>query len=66
MSAGGVDFMRAFVEEAYGVPREQVIGLSYDFSRGEGEKEPLGEGGCPLVSGSASAAMRRPPRLSER
>jgi hypothetical protein len=25
--------------------------LSYDFSRGEGEKEPLGEGGCPLVSG---------------
>jgi hypothetical protein len=25
--------------------------LSYDFSRREGEKEPLGEGGCPLVSG---------------
>jgi hypothetical protein len=30
-----------------------VIGfrLSYDFSRREGEKEPLGEGGCPLFSG---------------
>ena len=26
-------------------------GLSYDFSRDGGEKEPLGEGGCPLVSG---------------
>ena len=25
--------------------------LSYDFSRREGEKEALGEGGCPLVSG---------------
>ena len=28
VSAGGVDFMRAFVEDAYGVPREQVIGSS--------------------------------------
>ena len=28
VSAGGADFMRAFVEEAYGVPREQVIGSS--------------------------------------
>jgi hypothetical protein len=25
--------------------------LSYDFSRREGEKEPLGEGGCPLSGG---------------
>jgi hypothetical protein len=25
--------------------------LSYDFSRHGGEKEPLGEGGCPLGSG---------------
>ena len=25
--------------------------LSYDFSGREGEKEPLREGGCPLVSG---------------
>ena len=28
VSAGGVDFMRAYAEEAYGVPREQVIGSS--------------------------------------
>jgi phosphoserine phosphatase len=28
VSAGGADFMRAFVEEAYGVAREQVIGSS--------------------------------------
>src|SRR5208282_3791874 len=28
VSAGGVDFMRAFVEEAYGIPRERVIGSS--------------------------------------
>ena len=38
VSAGGVDFMRAFVEEAYGVPREQVIGSSVKLrfdARGE-------------------------------
>ena len=28
-----------------------AICLSYDFSRREGEKEPLGKVGCPLVSG---------------
>ena len=28
VSAGGVDFMRAFAEEAYGIAREQVIGSS--------------------------------------
>jgi phosphoglycolate phosphatase-like HAD superfamily hydrolase len=28
VSAGGVDFMRAFADEAYGIPREQVIGSS--------------------------------------
>ena len=28
VSAGGADFMRAFADEAYGVPREQVIGSS--------------------------------------
>ena len=35
VSAGGADFMRAFADEAYGVPREQVIGssvkLRFDF-----------------------------------
>src|SRR5262245_36799032 len=28
VSGGGVDFIRAFAEEAYGIPREQVIGSS--------------------------------------
>ncbi len=28
VSAGGMDFMRTFAEEAYGIPREQVIGSS--------------------------------------
>jgi hypothetical protein len=28
VSAGGVDFMRAFADEVYGIPREQVIGSS--------------------------------------
>jgi phosphoglycolate phosphatase-like HAD superfamily hydrolase len=28
VSGGGVDFIRAFSEEAYGIPREQVIGSS--------------------------------------
>ncbi len=28
VSGGGVDFMRAFAEEIYGIPREQVIGSS--------------------------------------
>lgn len=31
VSAGGVDFMRAFAEEAYGIPREQVIGSSVEL-----------------------------------
>jgi hypothetical protein len=28
VSAGGADFMRAFTDEVYGIPREQVIGSS--------------------------------------
>ena len=28
VSGGGIDFMRAFAEEIYGIPREQVIGSS--------------------------------------
>jgi phosphoserine phosphatase len=36
VSAGGLDFMRAFAEEAYGISREQVIGssvkLRYDLT----------------------------------
>ena len=28
VSGGGIDLIRAFAEEAYGIPREQVIGSS--------------------------------------
>ena len=28
VSGGGIDFIRAFAEEAYGIPPEQVIGSS--------------------------------------
>ncbi len=38
VSGGGVDFMRAFAEEAYGVPPEQVIG-----SLGEARFEIVGD-----------------------
>jgi hypothetical protein len=38
VSASGIDFMRAFADEVYGVPREQVIGssakLRYDVTGG--------------------------------
>jgi phosphoserine phosphatase len=39
VSGGGVDFMRAFVTEAYGVPAEQVIGsrIKTEFVIKEGE-----------------------------
>jgi len=42
VSAGGADFMRAFVDEAYGVPREQVIGSSVKLRyEGGGERVSL-------------------------
>jgi hypothetical protein len=42
VSAGGADFMRAFVDEAYGVPREQVIGSSVKLRfDGGGERVSL-------------------------
>jgi hypothetical protein len=31
VSGGGIDLIRAFAEEAYGIPREQVIGSSVKF-----------------------------------
>ncbi|MDU8885740.1 HAD family hydrolase [Yeosuana sp. MJ-SS3] len=38
VSAGGVDFMRAFVTEVYGIPKEQIIGsrikTEYDYNDG--------------------------------
>lgn len=38
VSGGGIEFMRQWVEEAYGIPRDQVIGSSikteYDYNNG--------------------------------
>jgi len=38
VSGGGIEFMRPWVEEAYGIPRDQVIGSSikteYDYNNG--------------------------------
>ena len=45
------DFLQALAAGCAARPDLTPIRLSYDFSRREGEKEPLGEGGCPLVSG---------------
>jgi hypothetical protein len=38
VSGGGIDLIRAFAEEAYGIPREQVVGSSMRtrFETGEG------------------------------
>jgi hypothetical protein len=42
----------AVTDRVYKVRFDRMaICLSYDFSRWSGEKEPLGEGGSPLVSG---------------
>jgi phosphoserine phosphatase len=39
VSGGGIDFMRVWVEEVYGLPRDQVVGTSiqkeYDYNDGE-------------------------------
>jgi hypothetical protein len=47
VSGGGVDLMRAFCEEVYGVAREQVIGSSvktrFDIQSGRGELVKLAE-----------------------
>ena len=39
VSGGGVDFMRPWVEKAYGIPPEQVVGssLAVKFESGDGE-----------------------------
>ena len=42
VSGGGVDFMRAWVEEAYGIPPDQVVGSS-------GKTELVFEDGTPVV-----------------
>jgi len=47
VSGGGIDFMRVWVEEVYGVPRDQVIGSSikteFVMEDGHGEIRRLGE-----------------------
>ncbi len=42
VSGGGVDFMRAWVEEAYGIPADQVVGSS-------GKTEFVVENGQPVI-----------------
>ena len=47
VSGGGIDFMRAFAEEIYGIPREQVIGssikLRFDMQDGRVVLTKIGE-----------------------
>jgi hypothetical protein len=47
VSGGGVDFIRAFSEETYGVPPEQIVGSSgktqFEVQRGKGELVKLPE-----------------------
>jgi phosphoserine phosphatase len=47
VSGGGIEFIRAFAEEAYDIPREQVIGSSvksrYEIKDGRGELMRLAE-----------------------
>jgi hypothetical protein len=43
--------MRRLCEERRTRVKPNAKGLSYDFSLHEGEKEPLGQGGCSLDSG---------------
>ena len=47
VSGGGIDLIRAFAEEAYGIPREQVIGSSvktrFEVRDGRGELMKLAE-----------------------
>jgi phosphoglycolate phosphatase-like HAD superfamily hydrolase len=47
VSGGGIDLIRAFAEEAYGIPREQVIGssakLHFEFQQGSAMLMKLAE-----------------------
>ncbi|MFC4353305.1 HAD family hydrolase [Fodinicurvata halophila] len=43
VSGGGIDFMRAWTEEAYGVPPEQVIGTQVDLDYVSDTKAPAFE-----------------------
>ena len=73
VSGGGIDLIRAFAEEAYGIPREQVIGSSVktrfehtgqtrrsdEARRAQQLRRPRGEGG--RTSACISAAGRSSP-----
>ncbi|MEH0158416.1 HAD family hydrolase [Limibacter armeniacum] len=47
VSGGGVDFMRPWVEEVYGIPRDQVVGstiqVKYDYNNGKPVVRKLAE-----------------------
>ena len=47
VSGGGVDFMRAFVTEIYGIPEEQILGsrikTTFDYSNGDAKIKRLGD-----------------------
>jgi phosphoserine phosphatase len=50
VTGGGIDFVRAFAEDAYGIPREQVIGSTvrtrFEMRDGRGEILKLAELNC--------------------
>ena len=59
VSGGGIDLIRAFAEEAYGIPREQVIGSSVKM-RLEDAGWPLGvDEGSPNSTASTIARSSR-------
>lgn len=41
VSGGGIDFMRPWVEEVYGIPREQVVGSSIKTAYGIADGKPV-------------------------
>jgi len=41
VSGGGIDFMRVFTEEVYGIPPEQVVGTSIELRYEERDGEPV-------------------------
>ena len=64
VSGGGVDFMRAFTEDAYGIPGHQVVGSVSNHSYGmvDGEPVVMKESGIAFVDdreGKPVGIMRR-------
>ena len=54
VSGGGVEFMRAFAEQTYGIPPEQVIGssgkLKYEMRDGQTRALRQAAGSCSLLT----------------